>query len=204
MLADAAQLHDRGLGAVGEVGIAVAELLREVELEPLGELDGARDRVAVVGEALEHVGGAARTDSWLPRRSRSQPSSEVRQRIATSTSCSAARRASCACTSPVATVCTLQRLGEIAQRCVAARVAALVRTLELDEEAVAAEGVGEPRGRVRVVHGEPVAGAAGEADEPVVQLLEPALVERRRQRLASLASAACARARAVSSRQRFA
>src|SRR5579864_5113291 len=56
-LADAAQLHDRGLGAVGEVGIAVAELLRQVEAKPVGELDRARDGAAVVGEALEHVGG---------------------------------------------------------------------------------------------------------------------------------------------------
>ena len=35
-LADAAQLDDRRLLAVGEVGIAVAELLGQVELEPLG------------------------------------------------------------------------------------------------------------------------------------------------------------------------
>ena len=55
VLADGAQLHDRGLGAVGEVGIAVAELLREVERQPLGELDGAYGCVAIVGEAVEHV-----------------------------------------------------------------------------------------------------------------------------------------------------
>ena len=80
----------------------------------------------------------------------------------------------------------LQRLGEVAQGCVAAHVAAFVRTLDLDEEAVAAEGAGDARCRVRVAHGEPVARAAGEADETVVQLLEPARVERRRQRLSSL------------------
>ena len=44
------------VGAVGEVGVAVAELLRQVELEPLGDLDRACDGVAVVGEALEHLG----------------------------------------------------------------------------------------------------------------------------------------------------
>src|ERR1022692_989634 len=74
----------------------------------------------------------------------------------------------------------------MAQRGVAARVAALVRTLQLDEEVVAAEDSGEPRRRVRVADGEPVPGAAGEADEPLVQLLEQRRVERGRQRLATL------------------
>ena len=78
------------------------------------------------------------------------------------------------------TVVDAERLGEVAQRCVAAHVAALVGTLQLDEETVAAEGLREPRRCVRVAHGEPVARAAGEADEPVVQLLEQRLVERRR------------------------
>ena len=77
-----------------------------------------------------------------------------------------------------------ERGGEVAQVRVAARVAALVRALQLDVEAVAAEGAREPRRRVRVADGEPVARAAGEADEPLVQLLEQRLVEPRRQRLA--------------------
>ena len=77
-----------------------------------------------------------------------------------------------------------ERGGELAQLRVAARVAALVRALQLDVEAVAAEGAREPRRRVRVADGEPVARAAGEADEPLVQLLEQRLVEPRRQRLA--------------------
>ena len=54
-LADGAQLHDRGLRSVGEVGIAVAELVRQVERQPLRELGGAQDGIAVVGEAVEHV-----------------------------------------------------------------------------------------------------------------------------------------------------
>ena len=49
-VAQRAQLLDRRLVAVGEVGIAVAELLRQVELEPLRELDGALDRGPVVGK----------------------------------------------------------------------------------------------------------------------------------------------------------
>ena len=71
-----------------------------------------------------------------------------------------------------------ERLGEVAQGRVAARVAALERALELDVEPARAERAGEPGGGVRVAHGEPVAGAAGEADEPLVQLLEQRLVER--------------------------
>ena len=78
-----------------------------------------------------------------------------------------------------------ERLGEVAQRRVAAHVAALVGPLQLDEEPLAAEGLREPRRRVRIAHGEPVARAAGEADEPVVQLLEQRLVERGRHGLRS-------------------
>ena len=73
-----------------------------------------------------------------------------------------------------------ERLGEVAQPRVPARVAALVRALELDVEAVAAEGGGEPCCRIRVVDREAVAGATREADEALVELLEPALLERRR------------------------
>ena len=57
-LADAAQLRVGRLLAVGEVGIAVAELLGQVELEPSGELDRAGD------------GGARRRGSARPSRRR--------------------------------------------------------------------------------------------------------------------------------------
>ena len=73
-----------------------------------------------------------------------------------------------------------ERLGKIAQACVAARVATLVRTLELDEEALAAECAGQSRGSIRVAHREPVPRAAGEADEPSVQLCEQRRIERGR------------------------
>ena len=62
--------------------------------------------------------------------------------------------------------------GEVAQERVAARVAALERPLQLDVEALASERAGELGGGVRVADAEPVAGAAGEADEAVVQLRE--------------------------------
>ena len=90
-VADLAQLHVGGVDAVGEVGIAVAELLRQVELAAVGDLARAQRRVA--RQPLEHLRRARKHDaSWLPRRSRSQPSSDVRCSIATSASCSCARR----------------------------------------------------------------------------------------------------------------
>ena len=55
-LADAAQLDDRRLVAVGEVGVAVAELLRQVELRAARRARSVRcDGVAVVGKAVEHL-----------------------------------------------------------------------------------------------------------------------------------------------------
>src|SRR5216117_3569407 len=70
-----------------------------------------------------------------------------------------------------------QRLGEIAQARVATCVTALVRPLELDEEAVRAESPREASGAVRVAHREAVPRAARETDEPVAQLFEQTLVE---------------------------
>ncbi len=75
---------------------------------------------------------------------------------------------------------------EVAQERVAAGVAALERPLQLDVEALRPEGAGELDGHVRVAHAEPVARAAGEADEPVVQLRQQRRVERRRQQLSLL------------------
>ena len=77
-----------------------------------------------------------------------------------------------------------ERLRELAQARVAPRVAALVRPLQLDVEAVAAEGAREPHRGVRVAHREAVARAAGETDEAVVQLLQLSLVKAWRRRLA--------------------
>ncbi len=76
--------------------------------------------------------------------------------------------------------------GQVAQERVPPRVAALERPLQLDVEALRAEGAGELGGRVRIVHAEPVAGAAGEADEPLVQLREQGWIEGRRQQFTFL------------------
>ena len=79
-----------------------------------------------------------------------------------------------------------QGFRERPERGVPARVAPLVRPLELDEEAVAAEGGGEPGGRVRVADGEPVARAAGKADEALVLLGEKRGIEARVQPLVAV------------------
>ncbi len=185
-VADARELDDRRLGVVGEVGVAVAELLREVEAEPFGELAGAGDGAAVVGEpcgrvlrreqdalvvaaplALAAVEGAPAPDRHehvLEQRPRRVVRVDVAGRD---------RRHA-------------ERLGEVAERRVPAGVAALERPLELDVEAVAAERPREARGRVRVADGEPVAGAAGQADEAGVALLQHGQVEPRGERLGAL------------------
>ena len=56
--------------------------------------------------------------------------------------------------------------GEVAQGLVASRVSPAERTLKLHEEAFRAERLRQPRGTVRVVHGEAEARTPGEADEP--------------------------------------
>src|SRR6266508_4921746 len=74
-----------------------------------------------------------------------------------------------------------QSAGQVAKRSVPARVAALVGTLELDEEAIGTERARECGRRVRIAHAETLPRAPGQAHEPLVQLLEPSLVERGRQ-----------------------
>ena len=66
----------------------------------------------------------------------------------------------------------VEGLGELAERGIAAGVAALVWALQLDEEAVVTESPCQARGCVRVADGQAVPGAAREADEPLVQLLQ--------------------------------
>ena len=90
-----------------------------------------------------------------------------------------------------------ERLGEVAQLEVPACVPALVGALELDKEAVAAEGLYETRRGVGVAHCEPIAGAAGETDEAFRVLREERRVERGRQqlRLAPERARVCVRSR---------
>ena len=150
-VADAGELPDRRLAGVGEVGVAVAEVLGQVELEPLGELGRARDRVAVVREALLPLRRA--------RAARSRGCRAARARSRRARCGSGSRRARpgarlaaewCACASPVATVWTPSASARSRSAAQPARVAALVRALQLDEEPLAPEGARQRRRAVRV------------------------------------------------------
>src|SRR5207244_6377853 len=71
-----------------------------------------------------------------------------------------------------------EALGEVAEELAPPPVAALVRTLQLDVEAVAAERVRQPCRGIRIADRDAVARAAGKADQSVAQLLQQRLVER--------------------------
>ena len=139
--------------------------------------------------------GPRRTLSRFPRRSCSQPSREVRLRIATSDVLERGPAGMVRVDVAGRDRLDAERLGEVAQREVPARVAALVRALELDEEALAAEGLRQPRRGVRVAHREAVARAAREADEPVRVLHEQRRIERWRQQLRLASERPCVRVR---------
>ena len=80
-----------------------------------------------------------RIASWFPRRSGSEPSSDVRWRIATSASWSSARAGSWADVAGDDRL-DLERLRELAEPGVPPHVSPLEGPLELDEEPLAAEG----------------------------------------------------------------
>ena len=144
--------------------------MREVEGEPLRQLDGRADRVAVVREA---VGDVLRVEqdaldvpsplglAALERRpvlDRDEDVLEARAPRVVRVDVPGGDRADA------------ERLRERAQRGVPAGVAALVGPLELDVEAVAAEGAGEIGGGVGIANGQPVPRATREADEALAQL----------------------------------
>ena len=171
LVADRAQLLDRRVSTVREVGIAVAELLGEVERQPLGENAGALRRRSVDPvEALDHLG--RRAEHGLPISSPLALAPVERRAVANRD-----ERVLEQCPPPRVRVDVPRRdrlhpevLGKVAERRMTTRVASLVRSLELDEEPLAAERRGEPGCATRVVVREPVPRAAGETDEPFVQL----------------------------------
>ena len=175
-VADPAQHRDRRLGAVREVGIAVSELVRQVERAPRGDLGGARDGVAVVGEPLRELGRREKNALVVPaplrlarleRRVAADRHEHVLQegaaaRVRVGVAGRDRRHA--------------ERRRQVAQRRVPAHVAALVGPLQLDVEAVG-EGRSERGREIRVSHAEAASGAAGEHDQALVQLGEDAGVE---------------------------
>ena len=182
--ADLRQLGDGRVGPVREVRVAVAELLGQVEAEAVGELGAslrgarveraeplqhlrrrAQDRLPVAAPltlaAVERGATADRDEHVLER----EPARVVRMDVTGRDRLHA------------------EVGGEVAQASRPPDVAPLVRALQLDEEALPAERPREPRRAVRVEQPQPLAHAAGEADEPVVPLLEQREVERGRQQV---------------------
>ena len=117
------------------------------------------------GKRSASASGASSTHSWLPRRSRSAPSSDVRFRIATIASWRSARLRLCAWTLPVTTVCTPIVSASCRSRAFRCASPRSYGTLELDEEPVAAEDRRQLGRPVAVADREPVPRAAGQADE---------------------------------------
>jgi hypothetical protein len=183
--ADHPQLFDRRIVPVGEVRVPVAELLRQVELEPLGELLAARDRVAVVRETLGHLGGRAQHGLAVP--ATLALAAVERGVVADRDEYVLERYAALVVGVHVARdhSSNAERAGEVAERGVSARVAAFVRALELDEEPIRPEHARELGRRIRIVDREAVPRTTREADEPLVQLGEEPGIERGRERLGS-------------------
>ena len=178
-LADTSQEHVGRLLTVREVRIAVAELLREVEGQPLCEVVRPGDGRSVAGEAVRHLVRRAEDGfavaASLPlgaveRRAMADRDEDVLEHCAPRPMCVDV---------PGRHRLDAEGLCELAQRDVPPRIAAFIRPLELDEEAVAAEGAREAGGGVRIEHTEAVARAAREADEAVRPLLQQSRVESR-------------------------
>ena len=186
-MADGGELTDRRLLAVREIGVAIAELLGQVELESLGERGAPFRGGTVEGEALEHLLGRAQVALAIPaplglaaleRGSAANRDEDVLQQRA-----SRMMRVDVAGRDRLDT----EVLGEIAQETEPPRIPPLERALELDVEALATECACKTRGRVRVEQSEAAARAAGKAYEPLVQLGDDLERHRRGQRLAVLA-----------------
>ena len=162
----------RVLGA----GVAVAEVLGEVEAQRLARRAVSATASGWSAKRAAIACGEASTWAWLPRRSGSEASSVVCSRMATNASCSRARgrgRGRGRCPSPrTATPGARRSSGELAvQRAVVARE----RALQLDAQARRARTLRSRRRSVRLV-AHALARAAAEADEALGVLLD--VVER--------------------------
>ena len=132
-IADLVQLHVGRIVAVGEVGVAVAELLRQIERAPVGDLARAQRRVA--RQPLEHllrreehalVVAAPLALAAVERRAVLDRDERVLQ----------VRTADVVCVHVTGRDRRhAERTRELVELCIAAYVAALVRALQLDVEA---------------------------------------------------------------------
>ena len=185
--ADLGELPDGGIRPVREVGVAVAELLRQVELQPLRDHPGSLCCSPVdAREELDHLAGRAKEAlavaatlllAAVERRPAANGDEDVLQQRS---------RAVVGVDVPGRDRLDAEVRRQVGQERVAARVASLERPLQLDVEALPSEGLGEPGSPVRVAYPEPLARTAGETDEPLVQLGHRLPRDRRRQGLTIL------------------
>jgi hypothetical protein len=155
--------------------------LRQVELEPRRHLGRAQDGVAVVREELEHL--CRRSQDALPVAA-PLDLARLERGVVMDRDEDVLKR--CAAQGVGMDVAGDHRLhshmcGEIAQEPVPARIAALERPLQLDEEALRPEDAGQLRSRVRVVETESLPRTARKTHEPLVQVCEQVRVECGRQ-----------------------
>ena len=195
-VADRSQLADRRLLTVREVGVAVAELLGQVELEPLRQRRASPCGGPVEREPLEHLLGRAQVAlavsaalglAPLERGAAADRDEDVLHERATRV-----MRVDV----PGRDRLDAQVLGEVAQETESPRIPPLERPLQLDVEPLSAEGARQACRRVRIEEPEPATRTAGEAHQPRVQLTDALERHRRRERLPILASGAtCSRMR---------
>ena len=161
-----AQLGELALRlAVLGAGVAVAEVDREVEAQPVGQRERLRDRVRMVGEAgrhrrrrREHVRGVAAAQRLrrVERRVVAQGDERVLQRRA---------RVRVRVDVPRRHRRDAEPPGQLGQPAVARTVVALERALQLDAQPVAPEGAEQPAQRRLVA--DALARAPAQADEPL-------------------------------------
>src|SRR5205823_11967682 len=173
------ELRDRGLAVLREVGIAVAEILIQVEPELFRELPASLYRIPVVRKELRDLGRrpqealAVAPSLGLAAVERSavlDGDERVLQRREPSVvRVDVARRDGR----------NAERRGQLPQHRVATSVAALERPLKLDEEPIAPKGLRQTRRGVRIPHREPMPCAARQADETLVAFLQQFTRERR-------------------------
>src|SRR6476659_4037868 len=163
LLANSGELHDRWLALLGEIGIAVAEVLVQIELEPFGELSAPFDRVLIVRKKLRALG--RRSQEALPVAAPFGLAAVERRPVPDGDECvlQCSPRARMGMDVAGRNGRDAERLGQLAQHGVATSVAPLERPLKLDEEAVAAKGPRQACGSVRVLHREPMPRAARQA-----------------------------------------
>ena len=171
VLADRRELTDCRVGTVGEVGVAVPELGGEVELQALCDRDRPSGRRRVdAREPLDHLPRRAQHRLAVPTPLALAPVERgpaadrdervLEERPSRGVRVDVSRRDGL----------DPEVLGQVAERGVPPGVAPLVRSLELDEEPLPPERGCEPGRACRVAEREPVARAAGEADEALVEL----------------------------------